>query len=182
MCLRPLRTLLHIGDSVLRNSSAGSQDFAVRHDIPFVSRCGDGIGLQDPHALAAVSGYLDRGRGAICSRRPRCSVVGAGKCYFGPVELSGRNFCPQNLKNRLDILFRPSFLVRGSRHLLRWFCIDRSLSNAATGSSMWTINRLQHARPCAVKTRLRPSWGMTARHLPELTASVEEITIIGFNH
>jgi len=60
---------------VLRNSSAGSQDFAVRHDIPFVSRCGDGVGLQDPHAFAVVSGHLDRGRDAISGGRPRRSVV-----------------------------------------------------------------------------------------------------------
>ena len=88
---------------MLRNSSAGSQDFAVRHDIPFVSRRGDGVGLQDPHALAVVSVYLDRGRDAVSCGRPRRSVVGAGKCYFGPVQLSGRLFCPQNL--RTDWIF-----------------------------------------------------------------------------
>src|SRR4029078_3787902 len=91
-------------------------------------------------------------------------------------------FLSADPENRLDILFRPSFLVRGSCHLLRRFCIDRSLSNAATGSSMWTINRLQPARSSDVKTRLRPGGGMTARHLPELAPSVEEITIIGLNH
>ena len=43
---------------MLRNLSAGSQDFAVRHGIPFVSRRGDGVGLQDPHALALLAVIL----------------------------------------------------------------------------------------------------------------------------
>ena len=138
--MRPLRTLLHIGDSVLRNSSAGSQDFAVRHDIPFVSRCGDGVGLQDPHALAAVSGYLDRGRGAITSRRPRRSVVGAGKCYFGPVQLSGRHFCPQNL--RTDWIFSSA---RHSPFAVAAICCDGSVSTVA-------CRTLRPGLPCGQST------------------------------
>ena len=97
-----VENLLHIGDSVLRNSSAGSQDFAVRHDIPFVSRRGDGVGLQDPHALALLAVILIEAA-MLSEADVRVAAWWGGKCYFGPVQLSGRHFCPQNL--RTDWIF-----------------------------------------------------------------------------